>query len=259
MTDFMRIYLIAVLVICLAGQSRLAEAQAERTSTPIVARLVTPTPVGIPQVAPTVTATSTATPQGPASLQARESAGRVNVRLEPDTNSDLLGTISYGTLYPLLRRYYLWFELSYDLAPNGRAWVFGELVDVDGDLDAVPVISDFAELAIATGSSVGEASGARLGDSTSAEVSTVVSRNLVISSGAENNQRGETEYIATPLPTFTYPPDVPTFSAAVREMPEMEESQDLVSGALSDLPPLFPIVMLAGFGIVGMLISMIRR
>ena len=64
-----RINCVAIVIICFAGQFHRAEAQVQRTATPIVVSLVTPTPVGNPQFAPTVTVTNTATPQGPALLQ----------------------------------------------------------------------------------------------------------------------------------------------------------------------------------------------
>lgn len=257
--ELARVLGITTILLCMTGLVNFANAQVERTATPIVVNLVTPTPVGRSLLAPTVTTSPTATPVGPARLQARESAGRVNVRLEPDTNSDLLGTISFGTSYPLLRRYYLWFELSYELAPNGRAWVFSELVEVEGELDGVPAITDFAEIASA-GDTAGQAeAGGDLSDSASASEDTDESRILVISSAADARQRAELAVIATPLPTFTYPPDVPTSFERVSETAREHESQSLGTVPLSDLPPLFPIAMLAGFGIVGLMISFIRR
>lgn len=257
--DLARILGIATVFLCMAGLVNISNAQVERTATPIVVNLVTPTPAGFSVLAPTVTMSPTATPAGPARLQARESAGRVNVRLEPDTSSELLGTISFGTSYPLLRRYYLWFELSYELAPNGRAWVFSELVEVEGELDDVPAITDFAEIAKAS-DTVGQAeAGGNLNDPASAGEDADESRILVISPAADARQRGELAAIATPLPTFTYPPDVPTSFERENETALEHEAQGLGTVPLSDLPPLFPIAMLAGFGIVGLLISFIRR
>ena len=259
LSDMRYLVVLATVILCLTGLVNIADAQVERTATPIVVNLLTPTPAGLSVLAPTVTLSPTATPLGPARLQARESAGRVNVRLEPDTNSDLVGTISYGTVYPLLRRYYLWFELGYEPAPSGRAWVFGELVEVEGELDDVPTITDYSEVAIASGTrGQVEVSGGE-GDTASAADADDESRILVISPAAEGRQRGELATIATPLPTFTYPPDVPAYSENVGEASPGRDSQDTGAAPLSDLPPLFPIVMLAGFGIAGLMISFIRR
>ncbi len=256
--DFARKLGVTTVLLCMTGVLNFAEAQFERTATPIVANLVTPTPAGLSVFAPTVTLPPTATPQGPAQLQARESAGRVNVRLEPDTNSDLLGTISFGTFYPLLRRYYLWFELSYEPAPNGRAWVFSELVEVEGELDDVPTITDFAEIVRSNVIGGEGEAGGEAGVPAGAGEAGNESRILVISPAADAVQRGASAAMATPLPTFTYPPDVSTAFKNVIETSREQASEAPGTVPLSELPPLFPIAMLAGFGVVGLMISFIR-
>ena len=98
-------------------------AQTRASATPIPAILVTSTPENSQAVAPTVTPAPSQTPLPAARLQALDSAGEVNLRALPDIESERIGVISHGTLYPVLRNYYRWYELQYELSPNGRAWV----------------------------------------------------------------------------------------------------------------------------------------
>ena len=105
-------------LLILLNSAMLLSAQVRQTSTPITANLFTATPFGLQQFAPTVTVTPTATPPGPALLEALESAGNVNVRAAPDINSERLGTIAFGAQYPALRRYFQWYELGYEQSPT---------------------------------------------------------------------------------------------------------------------------------------------
>ena len=92
-------------------------AQGGADATAVRAILVTPTPEGAQAFAPTITPSFTPSPLPAARLQALQTAGNVNVRALPDIESDLLGTIAHGTLYPALRNYYRWYELRFDLSP----------------------------------------------------------------------------------------------------------------------------------------------
>ncbi len=250
----MPLYCILVLALYIPAAVLEIESQDNRPATPITVNLVTPTPIGISQFSPTVTPTFTLTAPGPSVLQAKESAGRVNVRSAPDTSSDVLGAIVYGTRYPFLRRYFLWYELEYEVAPNGRAWVFSELVEVEGELESVQTITDYTDVVNVT---VGEGQTtivAGLGSDSGAETA---SRTLIISSPEADANRLHLE--ATPLPTFTYPPDLPVFAPTKVSAPVNRDLAPNDTDILMDLPPLIPIVLLAGFGLVGMLINSIRR
>ncbi len=239
----------------LATPNVVVSAQAQRTATPITVRLVTATPPGAQPFPPTVTSLPTATLPGPTFLQAPVTAGNINVRAAPDLESEVLGTISFGALYPALRRYFQWYELRYEPSPNGRAWVYGELVEVTGDLANIQVVDNFADISVIPGdddSLAAEGGGAAAGSGDDARV-------LVIATEDGAAARSETNGMASPLPTFTRPPDLPSIIPTGRVDQPTQNSASAGSNRRSGFPPLFPILMLAGFGLVGLLINLIRQ
>lgn len=232
------------LLLIVSSQAALAFAQVRQTSTPITANLFTPTPLNRQQLAPTVTTTMTPTPPGPVLLEARESAGNVNVRAAPDVNSERLGAIAFGTRYPALRQFFLWYELRYDPSPNGKAWVFGELVEISGDVSQIEVIDRWED---APAAAIDEAApGAE-------ETTTANARVLNAPTAVEALEQVDEVIAATALPTFTYPPNFLVSAATPAASPNSEAADG------ADLPPLFPIIMLGGFGMVGLLVYSIRR
>lgn len=214
-------------------------------ATPVRASLVTRTPENAQALAPTVTLVSTPTPLPAARLQALDSAGNVNVRALPDIESDLLGTIAHGTLYPVLRNYYRWYELRFDLSPKGRAWVYGDLVTIEGDPAQIEVIDNLDAVVSPGGPSNNLADGG--GDQTGANPRTIE----IATVGADTAQ-GVEVVDATRLPTYTPPATQPPFVQQL-EVVEAEESGGL------NLPPLVPILALAGMGFAGLVISLLRR
>ena len=249
-------FLSSTVVMCiLVSPNFVVGAQAPRTATPITVRLVTSTPFGVQSFPPTVTAPPTVTLPGPTFLQAPETAGNINVRAAPNLDSDVLGTISFGTLYPALRRYFQWYELGYEPSPNGRAWVYGELVDVTGDLNRIQVVENFADISVIAA----DDENVQAGDGRAAADSAEASRILVVSTADGRAGRSESERIASRLPTFTRPPDLPALIPTSHVGQEMTNEIDRRALQRSELPPLFPIVMLAGFGLIGLLINLIRQ
>ncbi len=237
----------------LAGPIFEVGAQVQRTATPVVVRLVTATAPESQAFSPTVTSLPTATLPGPTFLQAPETAGNINVRAAPDLESEVLGTISFGALYPALRRYFQWYELRYEPSPNGRAWVYGELVEVTGDLSNIQVVDNFAEISVIPV----EDNSLEAGSGEAAEDGEA--RVLVISTEAGAGRRAEAGRRAAPLPTFTRPPDLPAIIPTSGLGQSAEDDARADPGGRSGIPPLLPILMLAGFGAVGLLINMIRQ
>lgn len=218
-------------------------AQGDTEATPVRANLVTPTPEDAQASAPTITPSFTASPLPAARMQALESAGNINVRALPDIESDLLGTITHGTLYPVLRSYYRWYELSFDLSPNGRAWVYGDLVKIEGDPSQIQVIDNLDAVVLPSGLADSPSEGERAGASP---------RTIEIATVEADAARAVEVVDATPLPTFTPPATQPPFVDQL----EVVEAED---PRLLNLPPLAPILALAGFGFAGLLISLLRR
>ena len=212
-------------------------AQTRPSATPVSAILLSPTPESLQVAVPSITPIPSPTSVPSARLQALESAGSVNVRALPDIESDIQGTIAHGTEYPVVRNYFRWYELLYDLSPNGRAWVYGDLVTITGERSRIEIIDNLNAIALA-GEGVGEQSGA---DERTIEISTV----------RAGSARSVELVNATALPTFTYAPT---------QAPFTQQIVSNVAGdqANSELPPIVPILALGGFGLFGLLISLIR-
>jgi hypothetical protein len=233
-----------------------SSAQVRQSPTPIIVNLFTPTPFVNEQVVATVTPTFTPTEKGPVLLEVRESAGNVNVRSEPDPNSDRLGGIEFGTQYPALRKYYDWYEFQYDLSPTGRAWVYGELVDIIGDAVEIEVIDTLEEPTSAFNPEVQQTETALAITSIPGgiETATAQARVLSVPTGVDG---GDSQAInLTPYPTFTYPPDA-SINMQINSEDSFDEIVDLAP--VGSLPPVFPILMLGGFGLLGMLVASMRR
>ncbi len=221
-------------------------AQLRPSATPVSAVLSRPSTERPQVVAPTVTPPPVPTPLPAARLQALETAGDINVRPVPDIDSDVLGTISYGTEYPVLRSYYRWYELRYELSPNGRAWVYGDLVALAGDTSQIEVLDN---LSLAE---IGQAESSFVVGTSASEEDGADSRTIEIDSLPAEESR-EVEAVAlTPLPTFTAPAATP---GVFTDQLAIEETNSL---PLPDLPPILPILALGGLGAIGMLIALIR-
>lgn len=234
--------------------------QVRQSPTPIIVNLVTSTPFNVQQSVATVTPTFTATAKGPVLLEARESSGNVNIRAEPDPDSERLGGITFGTQYPVLRQYYSWYELQYELSPSGRAWVYGELVDIIGDvseivvvdtLEIVPTESELNLQATETWLAITSEPGGIQTATASARVLGVPT--LV------NDTEIEVDLAITPLPTFTYPSDVVAIAPAQGNSSITQVANQTQNSTPDQIPPLFSIVMLGGVGIIGLLINSLRR
>ena len=216
-------------------------AQDRAEATPVRANLVTPTPESAQAIAPTITASFTPTPLPAARLQALQSAGNVNVRALPDIESDLIGTIAHGSVYPVLRNYYRWYELQFDLSPNRRAWVYGDLVTIEGDTSRIEVIEIFDQVFSTDG-----AAGAPV------DASGRNPRTIDIATVEFDEARAVEVVDATALPTFTPPATQPPFVNQIA----IVEAED---ASLLDLPPLVPILLLGGLGLTGLFVSLLRR
>lgn len=218
-------------------------AQGADDATPVRASLVTRTPESAQVLAPTITPSLTPTPQPAVRLQALQSAGNVNVRALPDIESDLLGTIAHGTLYPVLRNYYRWYELRYELSPNGRAWVYGDLVTIEGDRSLIAVID--------TLNAIEPPSGIALSGGPNAEEAGANPRTIEIATVEAEAAIAVEVVDATALPTFTPPATQPPFAHQL-------EAVEAAQPPLLNLPPLVAILALAGLGALGLLISLFR-
>jgi len=243
--------------VVIIGSYGIAYSQVRQSPTPITVNLVTPTPFTNQQVVATVTPTFTPTAKGPVLLEVRESAGNVNVRAEPDPNSDRLGNIEFGTQYPVLRQYFLWYEFQYELSPSGRAWVYGELVDIIGDETEIEIIDTLVDSNTQIDTDVDQITQTAIAITSipgALETATASARILSVPTLAQDTE-SQLVQDSIPLPTFTYPVDAVVSLATPNSDLVATENRTQETGGL---PPLFPIIMLGGFGLIGLVISSLR-
>lgn len=83
----------------------------------------------------------------------------VNVRRGPGLEFELLGRLDEGAEVPILGQNEAgdWWLVAYDEGDNGQAWVASVVVDVEGSVDKVPVVSQSGTVAEATAEAVEEA------------------------------------------------------------------------------------------------------
>lgn len=253
-------------------------AQEAITATP--ARVIIPTQEPPQQIIPNVTATWTRTPTlpGPALLEAKDGAGDVNVRAEPDINSERIGSIRAGDTYVVLGKRFRWYQFQFDTSPNGRGWVFDELVEIIGDESAIrnlevedlPTVDPLISAATETQEAITLTPGGILTATAQAGLPPLPGLpGMPDQPGAVGIEAGEgsafTEFSELPvvLPTFTYPPDVVGMSPT--DVPEealiepIENPSNFPVEMPEDVPPIAPILALGGLGMLGLFISSLRR
>jgi hypothetical protein len=252
-----RIVIVAALMAVCGAVVLPAAAQEVATSTPAQIDLSTAVPADVaPELLPSPTWTPTE--PGPALLEPLDIA---NVRAEPDTAAEQLGVIRNGETYPITGRYFGWIQFLYDPAPNDRGWVFGELVSIIGDenaipeleLEAAPTIDPVFAAATETQAVITLTPGAESASSREIEVPRV-------DAGSE----GTVEVTQAPiLPTFTYPPGINAVAPTQRTDGDSLEPTDTptrsASSSGTSLPPIVPILILGGLGLLGLAVSVLRR
>lgn len=237
------------------------------TSTPASIRLASVTP--LPQATEPAAAQSdfeisgdTATPRGIVML---EPISEVNVRTSPEIADDnQLGVIRAGDRFMVLGQYFNWIEFQYDLSPTGRAWVYGDLVNIIGDdLSVIPTVAvDVTPTQDAQFAGATQTREAILAEPGGELTVTALSRVVQLPEGVEQAAGGDGIFNPneTPLPTFTYPPGViagvPTL-AVTREI-QVVNAIDATGNVPDTVPPIIPIAVLGSFGVLGLLVSLLR-
>lgn len=234
------------------------------SNTPLRVILDTPTLIPTTGVVFTPTPTYTPTREGPAQLRVL-GTDPVNVRSLADIESDILGTIRPEETYTVLGKLFMWYQIVFDSSPNGRGWVFEGLVEIIGDPAAVPDLS----LATAT---------PQLDPEIAAATQTQEALNVI--PGGELTATANSRVIAPPsgdiasgvvgeegssnaLPTFTYPPNLEnqtfTLDTESNEATPVPNPAGSSSATSEGIAPIVPIVVLLGFGLIGLLVSSLRR
>jgi hypothetical protein len=236
-----------------AAPPRLARAQEVAqapTATPQEVNLSTAVPPGESAV-DGPTPTWTGTPEGQIFIEAREFA---NVRAQPDPNAAQLGQIRNGEQYVAVGRYFQWIQFQYPTSPTGVGWVFGELVDVvGGDVTQIPELTD-------PGANAPDEAQIQAA-ATQAAVTQTPGGILTATAATRFEALGQAT-LAGPqiLPTFTYPPGIVFQPTAAFPAPDATPTPAPATGAVQGaLPPMAPILLIGGLGVLGLLVTALRR
>lgn len=156
--------------------------------------------------------------------------------------SAILGIIADATEYQVLRNYFRWYEFRYDASPNGRGWVYGDLVEIIGDSSLIEVIDSADDI-----ERPGQAENLLAGADDEQE------RTIAISTVPADSAKSVELAIVTALPTFTRPAPTP---ASLNDQIQIEAG---IQNSLLQIPPIVPIAVLGGLGFLGLLVSALRR
>jgi hypothetical protein len=237
-----------VLLALVAGPLTAQEVVQAPTATPQPVNLSTAAPENVP--GSIETPTRTPTPEGQIFIEAREFA---NVRAQPDPAAAQLGQIRSGERYVAVGRYFQWIQFAYPPSPTGLGWVFGDLVNVIGDVALIPELTDPG----ANAPNEAEIQSA----ATQAAVTQTPGGVLTATASTRFEALGQATLDGPViLPTFTYPPGIafqPTSAAPAAEAtPEPAVTADTTG---SSLPPVAPVLIVGGLGVLGLVYSALRR
>ncbi len=248
-------------LLCLLLQAPLS-AQEVATSTPVRISIPTNSAPSLLVVA-SPTATRTPTPAFVV-LEAKADAGPINVRAEASIEADRLGTIQAGEFYPVLGRSFRWLQIQFLSAPQGRAWVFEELVTLFGDEGTIPNLQLVTPVVLSqaqAGATLTQAAFTR----TPGAVLTMTARSRILPVPGQETALpgsaalfGETTSL---LPTYTYPPDLvaPSFGMGGSMYTNTPATTGIPPESSSGIPPAVPIALLAAGGLLGLLLNSLRR
>ncbi len=260
-----RLALWVIISIVMATTAKAEEPQQINVSaTPASIILPSPLPLSV-QEQSTPTATYTASPPGPVLLEAVTEA---NVRAEPDPESERLGTIRAGDVYAVIGRYYRWYQFQYN---QDTGWVFDELVIINGDeskiLDlsesALPTTDNTALAATYTMEAISLTPGGVL---TATAAALAIPLPVQPDSASGSPISGQPDGVSQTLPTFTYPPEIALAPPdnAYSSQTALNATPTLIPNTLAfsiaeGIPPLVPILVLGGVGLLGLILTSYKR
>lgn len=261
-------FALTLLVLLMVSSASLAQdqvAQVRISPTPLRAVIPTSEPMATQSNLPTPTPTWTPAPEASVSLRIAPGVESANVRAEPDPAGQLLGQIDPNTTYVVTGRYIRWLQFEYPSSPTARGWVFDTLVEIVGDPAEIVDIDPFAAPTANAGEiSLTEAFQAVL-QTPGAELTITAASRIVELPSGEGNAAVDSAGSSDALPTFTPPPDVraPSQAQEVTSLGADDETNalaDTVSTVLEGgVPPIVPVLLLFGFGALGLFISALRR
>ena len=253
-----------VVVVAILFMSSWKQTMAQPTPTAIPIFIPTSTPVASSTPVDTdVPPTFTPTDQGPAQLIVPEDSGAINARAEPDLDAFILGQIRPGEQYVVTGTYFNWVQFEYESAPSGYAYVYGELVELIGDTSQLLDLTQQQQQPAQDTSSLDATQTVSVLQLTPGFDATQTAgvREIAPPSSGDSVQIGGTE-VGEILPTFTYPPNVLAQAPTPGPRPQITPQARANRPALNDtdgITPMVPIIIFATLGVVGLLLSTLRR
>ncbi len=242
--------------------SHRATAQEIVSPTPVPVIIPSATPLPTEQVQATATFTPTPTPLGVVIVEVPEGFGPVNVRAEPDINSERLGAIRDGERFPALGFFGQWYQIQYDPSPTGKAWVYRDLVTIIGDPAALQEVNVFAEPTVDT-SIVGATQTWEAITQTPGGILTATANARVLPAPGTRIAPlpGEEAVNGDILPTFTYPPNIPPGPPENLILATTPTPSNTPNGGANgnNIPPIGPIIILGALGMLGLFVNSMRR
>lgn len=237
----------------------------------------TPVPVVIPTTAPTeppqaqgnnfveASPSPTFTPTQPlpdARLISVAASGTALIRDFPE-NGAVVGVLADNTEYQVLGQYFSWYQIQLPSAPENPAWVYFEDIRISGNLNEIPAVDPNVQPAQLSEQDIATATALFLLQTPSnAQTATAESRIIEIPE-AELEQPGSTSEFA---PTYTPPAEIvqlrPTVppNVAFTATPQLDVlDATFQTVRTGNIPPIFPILGLGLFGLLGLLVASIRR
>lgn len=252
---FHRLRYIGIAAVVIAAHAAAAQAPIAQAPTATPAPLVLPSEMPQQQQLPGFTPTWTATPENQVMVEALDF---VNVRSEPDPEAAPLGQIRAGEQYVATGRDFEWIQIQFD--QTRRGWVFGQLVTVTGNVASLPDIG--AQLLPTVIPAEQNAT------TTLAAITQTPGGLLTATAAARQNAAAGTDEVGSGLisgpnqvlPTFTYPPGLVAGAPAADVSTEPTQARAPVASSTgSDFPPVLPILLLGGVGLLGLLVSTLRK
>lgn len=234
-------------------QEQVNVAQGGATSTPAPVILPSGTATVVP---PTETPTRTPTDAGPASVEAKNPD--TNVRSGPDINNDRVGIIQPGEQYVVRAKRFEWYRIDFPNAPSGIGWVNKNVVNVIGDENNIPEISE-EEVPTIDVAEAAQQETLLAATQTPGGLLTLTAEVFITPQGIFTAAPliGDQPTLAPGqrLPTFTFPP----FSPTPVPLQDLRGGPVNVDGEDPGVVPIVPIAGLAALGLMGLFISILRR
>ncbi len=238
-----------------AGTSLAAEdsSPAKQATTPPP----TPSPgqIQLPTATPTVVGGPTATPTRTPTLvpvMAETIGDPTNLRSGPGLDFEIVGTVEIGTMLPIVGRSVLlpWLVVEWPDGPDGRAWVFEQLIVVRGDITTVPVVEPPAAPTANPTQLVLQATATIL-IQTPGAVQTATAQAFVVPTGV---------FTQTPQPGLEPGGVLPTFTPPQPYVqPSVILPQQVASAPSRGIPPAALIIVLGAMGFLSVVLGLLRR